>query len=86
MKEFFSNEFATLYNCDSRQMPIADESVDCVVTSPPYYGLRDYGIDGQMGLEESPEEYAFHSRMREANAEILLNGHRPFRLFILTHL
>jgi len=58
MKEFFSNEFATLYNCDSRQMPIADESVDCVVTSPPYYGLRDYGIDGQMGLEESPEEYA----------------------------
>ena len=33
------------------------ESVDCCVTSPPYYGLRDYGIEGQMGQEPSPEEY-----------------------------
>ena len=32
-------------------------SVNCVVTSPPYYGLRDYGIAGQIGLEASPEEY-----------------------------
>ena len=28
-----------------------------VVTSPPYWGLRDYGVDGQMGLEGTPEEY-----------------------------
>ena len=34
-----------------------DESVDCVITSPPYYGLRDYGVTGQIGLEESPEQY-----------------------------
>lgn len=34
-----------------------DESVDCCVTSPPYYGLRDYGMTGQMGLEETPEMY-----------------------------
>ena len=34
-----------------------DESVDCCVTSPPYWGLRDYGVDGQLGLEETPEEY-----------------------------
>ena len=33
------------------------ESVQCVVTSPPYYGLRDYGVDGQLGLEETPEAY-----------------------------
>jgi DNA modification methylase len=33
------------------------ESVHCVVTSPPYYGLRDYGVDGQIGLESTPEEY-----------------------------
>ena len=33
------------------------QSVDCVVTSPPYWGLRDYGSDGQIGLEETPEEY-----------------------------
>jgi DNA modification methylase len=33
------------------------ESVHCVVTSPPYWGLRDYGVDGQLGLESSPAEY-----------------------------
>ncbi len=33
------------------------ESVDCCVTSPPYYGLRDYGVDGQLGLENTPERY-----------------------------
>lgn len=48
-----------IYQGDSiesiKQLP--DESVDCVVTSPPYYGLRDYGVDGQIGLEETPELY-----------------------------
>ena len=37
--------------------PLADASVQCVVTSPAYWGLRDYGIDGQLGLERTPEEY-----------------------------
>jgi DNA modification methylase len=32
-------------------------SVHCCVTSPPYWGLRDYGVDGQLGLESSPDEY-----------------------------
>ena len=36
---------------------IPDKYVNCVVTSPPYYGLRDYGHDGQIGLEETPEMY-----------------------------
>ncbi len=36
---------------------LLDNSVQCVVTSPPYYGLRDYGVDGQIGLEPSPEAY-----------------------------
>ena len=36
---------------------IPDGTVDCCVTSPPYYGLRDYGVVGQVGLEETPEEY-----------------------------
>lgn len=39
-----------------RELP--DESIQCVVTSPPYWGLRDYGIEGQIGMEQSPEEYA----------------------------
>jgi DNA modification methylase len=33
------------------------ESIDCVVTSPPYWSLRDYGVTGQLGLEESPDAY-----------------------------
>ena len=36
---------------------LQSESVDMCVTSPPYYGLRDYGVEGQLGLEESPEKY-----------------------------
>lgn len=36
---------------------LPDESVNCVVTSPPYWGLRDYGQEGQIGLEKEPEEY-----------------------------
>lgn len=36
---------------------ITDNSIDCCITSPPYYGLRDYGTDGQIGLEETPSEY-----------------------------
>mgnify|MGYP002579136859 FL=1 len=36
---------------------IPDESVHCIVTSPPYYSLRDYGVDGQIGLEDTVNEY-----------------------------
>lgn len=36
---------------------LPDCSVDCCVTSPPYFGLRDYGVDGQIGLEETPGQY-----------------------------
>jgi site-specific DNA-methyltransferase (adenine-specific) len=34
-----------------------ERSVDCCVTSPPYFGLRDYGVDGQIGLEPTPDEF-----------------------------
>ena len=36
---------------------IPDNHIDCCITSPPYYGLRDYGVAGQIGLEETPSEY-----------------------------
>lgn len=36
---------------------LPDQSVHCIVTSPPYWGLRDYGVSGQLGLEPTPEEY-----------------------------
>lgn len=38
-----------------RELP--DQSAHCCVTSPPYWGLRDYGVEGQLGLEKTPEEY-----------------------------
>lgn len=46
-----------LINSDARHIPLADQSVQCVVTSPPYWGLRDYGVIGQIGLERTPQEY-----------------------------
>jgi hypothetical protein len=49
-----------------RSMP--DTSVDCCVTSPPYYGLRDYGVDGQYGLEKTSAEYV--ENMRTLFAEV----------------
>ena len=49
----------TILHGDSLEMlkTIPSSTVDCCITSPPYYGLRDYGVDGQIGLEETPEEY-----------------------------
>ena len=49
----------TIRHGDARTvLPTLDaESVQCVVTSPPYWGLRDYGVEGQIGLEPTPEEY-----------------------------
>ena len=48
-----------LYNGDSIRIleTLDSESVNCCVTSPPYWGLRDYGAEGQIGLEETPEAY-----------------------------
>jgi len=44
---------------DVRQVSkgLADKSVHCIITSPPYFGLRDYGLDAQIGLEQTPAEY-----------------------------
>ena len=36
---------------------LPDNSVHCCVTSPPYYALRDYGVEGQIGREATPEAY-----------------------------
>ena len=56
---YSGNHSWTLYCGDSRiaMADIPDESVNCVITSPPYYCLRDYKIDGQIGLEETVNEY-----------------------------
>ena len=44
-------------NCLDLLAAMPDESVQTCVTSPPYWGLRDYGEDGQLGLEPTPEAY-----------------------------
>lgn len=45
-----------------------DSCIDCIVTSPPYYGLRDYGINGQLGAESSMQEYI--EKMLQVTAEL----------------
>lgn len=51
--------FNTIINGDSLEVikTLPDGSVNCCITSPPYWGLRDYGVEGQLGLEKTPEEY-----------------------------
>lgn len=55
-------------DCIDMMRTLPDQSVQCCVTSPPYYGLRDYGVDGQIGLEETPAE--FIARLVEVFREV----------------
>lgn len=55
-------------DCLSALKALPDCSVHCCVTSPPYWGLRDYGISGQLGQEDSPEEYV--ERMTDVFREV----------------
>ena len=49
----------TIRHGDCREVlrTLPDESVHCCVTSPPYFGLRDYGVSGQIGLEATPDDF-----------------------------
>lgn len=55
-------------DCIAGMRTLPDASVHCCVTSPPYWGLRDYGHDGQIGLEDTPEAYV--ARMVEVFSEV----------------
>lgn len=55
-------------NALTRLRAMPTNSVDCVITSPPYYGQRDYGCDGQIGLEATPAE--FIGRLTQVFAEV----------------
>lgn len=59
MEPYFTDDAVTLYHGKALEIAaqLADGSADCIVTSPPYFGLRDYGVEGQYGLEDTPEEY-----------------------------
>lgn len=59
MTPYYEQDNITLFHGDCREVlrQLPDESVDCCVTSPPYFGLRDYGVEGQIGLEQTPDTY-----------------------------
>ena len=57
-----------LGNAPDVLMELPDKSINCCVTSPPYWGLRDYGVEGQLGLEKTPEEYV--EKMVEVFGEV----------------
>lgn len=58
-KPAFSRDGVTIHLGDCREIlkGLPANSVHCCVTSPPYFGLRDYGCDGQIGLESTPAEF-----------------------------
>jgi len=55
---------------------LPDESAQCCVTSPPYWGLRDYGVNGQIGREDSPDDFvdALVSVFRELRRVLRADG------------
>ena len=59
MTECIQNENVKLYTGDCRKVlkELPAKSVHCCITSPPYFGLRDYGIDAQIGREKTPNDY-----------------------------
>ena len=72
---FFSNGIATLYRADAREIPLPDASVHCVVTSPPYFGLRNYELLGWSGGAKDCEHLP---RPRDTHAETsTMTGGRP---------
>ena len=59
MKPAYQDNYVTIYQGDARKVleQLPDNSVNCCVTSPPYYQIRDYKVAGQMGLEPTLTEY-----------------------------
>lgn len=70
MKEYWRDNSGVLYQGEVLAVlkELLAESVDCCITSPPYWGLRDYGVVGQLGLEKTPEEYV--AKMVEVFREV----------------
>lgn len=75
---YYQDEHVTLWHGDALAtlQHLPPGSVDCIVTSPPYFGLRDYGVDGQIGAEDSPAEFvaALVAVFTEARRVLADNG------------
>lgn len=78
MDPYYQDEQVTLHHGDAGTVlaTLPGESVDCIVTSPPYFGLRDYGVTGQIGAETSPAEFvaAMVAVFREARRVLADDG------------
>lgn len=77
MSAWYEDDQIALHHGDALRIAksLPDRSVDCIVTSPPYFGLRDYGQEGQYGLEETPAEYVENLRkVFAALWDVLLPG------------
>jgi len=61
---YYADDLSIIFNGDTKAwlQHLVEQKmfVDCIVTSPPYYGQRDYGIEGQLGLEKHPQAYIDH--------------------------
>ena len=59
IQTFWKDNSGVLYRGEVLEVlkELPAESVSCMITSPPYYGLRDYGVKGQLGLEETYQEF-----------------------------
>lgn len=78
MTPYYQDDAVTLYHGDALAVlaDLPDASADCIVTSPPYFGLRDYGVDEQIGAEASPAEFvaALVAVFREARRVLADDG------------
>lgn len=57
MQSIWENGLTTLFHVDARRIPLADQSVHTVITSPPYWGQRDYNVPDGIGLEKSLQDW-----------------------------
>ena len=78
MSLYYQDGQTVLHHGDAASVlaTLPDGAVDCIVTSPPYFGLRDYGVDGQIGAESSPAEFvaAMVAVFREARRVLADDG------------
>lgn len=78
MTLYYQDDQTVLHHGDAATVlaTLPDDSVDCIVTSPPYFGLRDYGVAGQIGAETSPSEFvsALVAVFREARRVLADDG------------
>ena len=78
MSLYYQDDQTVLHHGDAASVlaTLPDGSADCIVTSPPYFCLRDYGVDGQIGAEASPAEFvaAMAAVFREARRVLADDG------------